>query len=161
MMSIKSTPCAWWHQPERMEPLEAVRLTAKCLEAGTVVPPMAASIMARALRQYLEGKHDITGNLGLRPSRGGSHKTALAIERMTKRDEGIKHVYSLQEGNKTERARKVACLLKESPKEGQVTEADVFAYLLDLHREFSGELPTSGRQVLRLVGDDCGTSHRP
>lgn len=144
-----------------MSPLEVVRVTAKCLEDGTAVPPMAASIMARALRQYLEGRHDITGNLGLRPSRGGSQKTALAIERKTRRDNRIRHLYSLQEGGKTERAQKVANLLKDAPKEGRVTEADAFAYLLELHREFGGELPTSMRQVLRLVGDGSGASHRP
>lgn len=142
---------AWWPSVKKMEPLEAVRITADCLEAGSVVPPMAASIMALALRQYLAGKHDITGNLGLRPRRGGAHEVPTTVERRARRDDGIKRLYDAQDGCKTARAQRVADLLNSPPDPNYVTEADVFSYLLNLHQEFKGELPSSMRQVLRLV----------
>lgn len=134
-----------------MDPLRAVRIAAECLEGGRIVPPDVAGILARALRQYLNGQHDITGNLGLRPRRGGAQDVPMTSERRTRRDECIKRLYDAQEGGKTVRAQKVAELLRSPPDSNLVTEADVFAYLLDLHREFGGELPSSMRQVLRLV----------
>ena len=146
------TPCAWWHQ-QPPTPLEALRITADSLERGEPVPPAAATIIAKALRAYLGGATDITGNLGLRPRRGGRHDAPLAREQRAQRDEGIRHVFALQDGPKTERAAKVAELLRTPPVDGRVTEADVMAHLLNLHRDHAGSLPQSARQVLRIVGD--------
>jgi hypothetical protein len=147
-----TVPCAWWHTPPAtVTPFDAVRITVECLEDGKPVPPTAAGIMARALRLYLDGKSDITDNLGLRPRRGGRHETPVAIERKARRDDGIKQLFELQQGCKTERAQKVADLLKTPPPDGRVTEAEVFGYLMQLHEEFGGGLPTSMRQVLRVV----------
>ena len=157
-MSGQNLNPAWWHrQAPSIAPLEAVRIGAECLERGCVVPPGAAGIIAKALRLYLEGQTDITGNLGLRPRRGGRHKAPLAVERKTRRDAGIRQIYALQTGCKTERAQKVATLLQAPPEpvlsaEGRVSEEAVFKHLMDLHREFGGDLPTSMRQVLRVVG---------
>lgn len=153
-------PCAWWHQPEQTPPLDAVRITLDHLERGSPVPPAAASVIAKALRLYLDGHADITGNLGLRPRRGGRYEAPLALERRQARDEGIRRVYDLQDGTKTARAVKVAELLRTPPQAGQVTEADVFAYLLELHREHGGELPTSARQVMRVIDGDTEAARK-
>ncbi len=146
------TPCAWWHQPP-LSPLDALRITADSLERGEAVPPAAATIVAKALRAYLGGATDITRNLGLRPRRGGRHDAPLAREQRARRDERIRQVFDLQDGPKTERAAKVAELLRTPPEESRVTEADVMAHLLNLHRDHAGELPQSARQVLRIVDD--------
>lgn len=157
-------PCAWWHHAppiaQAMDPLEAVRVTADHLERGEPVPTAAAGIVARALRQYLAGQSDITGNLGLRPRRGGRYESPLAVERASRRNEGIKLLFDRQNGGKVERANKVAELLRAPPDEGRVTEADVFAHLVELHREFGGELPTSFRQVLRVVDGEMSVGRK-
>ncbi len=157
---MNRTPCAWWHHPEQLPPLEAVRITLDHLEQGTPVPSAAASVIAKALRLYLDGHADITANLGLRPRRGGRYEAPLVLERRQARDEGIRRVYDLQNGTKTARAEKVAELLRTPPQAGQVTEADVFSYLLELHREHGGELPTSARQVMRVIDGDTEASRK-
>lgn len=141
----------WWRTTQAMKPLEAIKITADHLEAGAVVPAAAASIIACAFRQYLAGQYDITKNLGLRPRRGGRHETPVAIARTEVRNTVIKKLVDLQDGRITNRCRAVADLLKTPPVESRVTEADVFRYLVELHQEFGGELPTSMRQVLRIV----------
>ena len=145
--------CAWWHnpKPQVIDPLEAVKTTAQCLEDGQPVPADAAKLVAAALRKYLAGQYDITGNLGLRPRRGGRHETPVAIARNEERNAAIKHLVELQDGSKTKRCEKVANLLKDPHVDSRVTEADVFGYLVKLHQDFGSELPTSMRQVLRIV----------
>lgn len=142
---------AWWPCAKKTEPLAAVRITADCLEQGCIVPPDAAAIVAHAFRQYLAGHHDITGNLGLRPSRGGAHAVPIRAERRARRDACIKGLYNAQVGNKTVRAQKVVELLKSPPAAGVITEVDVLAHLNSLYQEFGEELPASPRQIMRLV----------
>lgn len=146
-------PCAWWHTaPERMPPLQALRIALAAIEKQEPIPEPAAGIMAHALRAYLEGETtDLTGALGLRPRRGGCHETPLAMEKMKQVYTIIKKLYEMQTGSKTERARKVAQLLKTPPVTGCVTEEAVLGYTLKLHCENGGTLPTSTRQVIRIV----------
>lgn len=145
---------SWWHQAPTMQPLEAVRVTAECLECGDAVPAAAASIMARALRQYLAGESDITRNLGLRPRRGGTHETPLRLEQAIHRNEAIRAIYeAMPATSKTGRAEQTAQLLR-TPPDSRVTEAEVFGYVIRLHEEFGGTLPKSMRQVLRVVEGD-------
>lgn len=125
------------------------------IEQGQPVPDAAAGVVVPALKAYLDGQTtDLTGALGLRPRRGGRNETPLALERKQARDAGIRRLYELQAGSKTERAEKVATLLKTTPDAARVTEEEIFAYLLELHREHGGNLPTSMRQVLRVVEGD-------
>lgn len=153
-MTNSPVPCAWWHTPSvAIKPLEAIKVTVQCLESGQPVPTDAAHLVAVALRQYLAGQHDITKNLGLRPRRGGRYEVPAAIERTTQRNAAIKHLASLQDGPKTARCQKVADMLKAAPLESRVTESEVFGYVMQLHQEFGGWLPTSMRQILRIVDD--------
>ena len=140
-----------------MKPLDAVRVTADCLERGEAVPPMAANVVARALRQYLNGESDITKNLGLRPGRRGRYESPLQLERIAKRNDSIRQLYERQEGNKTVRASKVADLLRAPHPSGRVADDEVCEYL---RREFEGGLPTSARQVLRVVDGETLESRR-
>lgn len=151
MNAFNNLNAAWRPVAALMSPLEAVRLAADSLERGEVTPPAAAAILGRALRQYLAGHLDITDNLGLRPRRGGAHEVPGTKERRARRDAGIQQLYDAQTGCKAARARKVATLLATSPDANTVTEADVLRYVMDLHTEFGGELPTSMRQILRLT----------
>ena len=152
--------CAWWHQtPPATTPLQALRLLLSAIEQNQPVSAAAAVVVVPALKAYLDGQTtDLTGALGLRPRRGGRNETPLALERKQARDSGIRWLYEKQDGCKTEKAGKVATLLKTPPDAANVTEEEVFAYLLDLHREHGGNLPTSMRQVLRVVEGDCTAS---
>lgn len=149
-MSKDRVPCAWWHNPKPVEPLEAVKTTLRCLEAGEAVPADAATLVASALRRYLDGQHDITANLGLRPRRGGRYETPMAIEKAERRNTTIKRLVELQEGTQTVRCQKVADLLKAAPDASRVTESEVMGYTIALHQEFGTDLPTSMRQILRI-----------
>lgn len=138
--------CAWW-QPS-LTPLEAIRATADALEHGTVVPAAAAAIVATGLRKYLAGA-DLSHSLGLRPHKG--QRSELTRERLAARNDRIRAIFERQDGDKTDRARKTAEMLATPPREGAITEADVMAHLIELHREHGGTLPRSWSQVLRLV----------
>lgn len=145
---------AWWPQPTQMQPLEVVRVTLENLERGTPTPQPAATIMATALRQYLAGKHDITGNLGLRPRCGGTHETPMALEQATQRNNAIRAIYeALPEGTKKAKAEQTAQLLRVMP-DPSITEAEIFGYAMRLHLEFGGSLPKSVRQVMRVVAGE-------
>jgi hypothetical protein len=144
-------PCAWWHTPvPSMTPLEALRAVCKALESGEAPPPPAALIVARGLRQWLDGDGDLVASLGLRPARG--KRCELTVERKINRDELIREVFTAQDGTRTQRAKATAALLAAPP--GEITEADVMGHLLALHQEHGGDLPQSWSQVLRVVGKD-------
>lgn len=141
----------WWQTPQAMQPLDALRLTAGHLEAGTVVPAAAAKIVARAFRMYLAGQHDLTKNFGLRARRGGKYETPIAIESMTRRNQYIKAIFEAQEGGECERAEKVADLIRNPPKDAGLNEAHVMGFLMNLLEEFGGGVPTSMRHIKRIV----------
>ena len=141
----------WWQAPQAMQPLDAVKITADHLEAGTVVPAAAANIVARAFRLYLAGQHDLTKNFGLRARRGGKYETPIAIESLTRRNGLIKALYEVQEGGEGERAQKVADLILNPPKDAGLNEAHVMGFLMSLLEEFGGGVPTSMRQIKRIV----------
>jgi hypothetical protein len=152
-MSAALNP-VWWQPPKSMRPLEAIRITAECLEHGKAVPTQAADIVSHALRQYLDGQTDISRNLGLRPRRGGTHETPLRLEQATHRNDAIRAIYeAMPATSKTGRAEQTAKLLR-SPPDQRITEADVFAHLVQLYESHAGTLPTSSRQVIRIINGD-------
>lgn len=153
---------AWWHHAPLVDPLQALRLTADCLESGRPVPMPEGRLVAKALRQYLDdGKKDITANLGLRPRVGGRHEDPLVLHRMRERDRYIRAAYDSHPGKtQTAKAEGVVSLLRASVDPAPITEADVFAYILQLKRDFGGDLPTSARQVLRIAQGETLTGRR-
>lgn len=153
-MSAAPVPCAWWHTgaPPRVEPLEVVRTVVGCLQRNEVVPEPAAAAMAKALSSYLEGKTDISANLGLRPCKGGRYEAPLAVEKRSRRDELIVKLYSAQaDGTKRERSERVAVLLKSPPATDAYTPDELAAGIAELHEKYAGDLPTSARQIDRVV----------
>ncbi len=143
---------SWWHQSPLVDPLEAVRVAAHCLEAGEPVPAPEARLIARALNQYLAGQKDITANLGLRPRVGGRHEDPLVLDKNRERDRCIKAAYDAHPGKtQTAKAQGVVELLKATDAPVALNEADVFAYTLQLRRDYPDALPTSSRQVLRIA----------
>ena len=148
---------SWWHQTPAMRPLEAVRMTADYLERGESVPAPAAIIMARALRQYLAGQTDISRNLGLTTRRGGQHETPLKLEQATHRNQAIKSIYEAMPGTSQKARAELTVQLLRSRPDPQITEADVFAHLLDLYDNHAGTLPTSTRQVIRIITGETVT----
>lgn len=156
-----TNPC-WWHQAPVVDPLNAIRVAVRCMEAGHPVPAPEARLIAEAFRQYLDGgKKDITANLGLRPRAGGRHEDPLVLDRMRERDRCIKAAYDNHPGKtQTAKAEGVVELLKAADDPALLTEADVFAYILQLKRDFGGDLPTSSRQVLRIAQGETLTGRR-
>lgn len=144
---------AWWPHTKKPDPLQAVATVADCLERGQPVPPAEAALFAKALRNYLGGHTDITDNLGLRPRRGGRYEAPAIKALRAARDETIRSLYQSLSGNKTRRSRTVAALLSAPLDRGQVTEAEVFRHLQELHEHHGNALPTSARQVMRVVRD--------
>lgn len=145
-------PTWWHHQPPSIDPLNALRVAAACLEAGQPVPLPEGRFIAKALRQYLDGQKDITANLGLRPRAGGRHEDPLVLERRRSRDACIRAAYDSHPGDtQTAKSEGVAELLRVPELPTQITEEAVFAYVLTLRRDFPEGLPTSGRQVLRIA----------
>ncbi|MHB8949184.1 MAG: hypothetical protein ACYC4S_08990 [Rhodoferax sp.] len=130
-------------------------MTAEHLERGDAVPAPAAAIVARALRQYLSGDQpDISRGLGLRPRRGGTHETPLRLEQATHRNQSIQAIFEAMPGDTQKaRAEQTAQLLR-SPPDPQITEADVFAHLMKLYENHAGTLPTSSRQVIRIINGE-------
>ena len=144
----------------RMQPLEAIRIAAECLEQGAAVPNPASTILALALRQYLTGETDISRNLGLRPRRGGTHETPLRMEQATQRDHSIQAIFEAMPGtNQKMRAEQTAQLLR-GPPDASRTETDVFSHLMLLFEKHPGTLPTSSRQIIRIVSGETVAERR-
>lgn len=155
------TDPSWWRPAPVVDPLTAIRVAVRCLEAGDPVPRPEARLIAKALNQYLAGQKDITANLGLRPRAGGRHEDPLVLDRMRERDRCIKAAYDSHPGkNQTAKASGVVELLKAPQVPVPLNEADVFAYILQLRRNFGSDLPTSTRQILRIAHGETLTGRR-
>ena len=152
-MKVNFPSPAWWHAtPEKIPPLQALRIALEAIEKEEPIPEPAAGIMAHALRAYLDGQTtDLTGALGLRPRRGGSHETPLAQEKQRENYALIRKIFDLQTGTKNERVKKVSELLKLTPANGVVTEGRLMAYVLRLHCENGGIVPSSIRHIRRII----------
>lgn len=143
------------------EPLESVRQALQAIEEGRPIPVAAARVFARALRAYLDGQEqDITRALGLRPRRGGAAEMPARLERRRARDELIDRAFRSMDGKDTRKAEHLARLLSEPPKATLITEADLFACIEQLQALHSGDLPSSGRQILRVVRGDTISGRR-
>lgn len=148
----------WWSQPTHTDPLQALRLALTAIDAGEPIPKPAARVLAGALRQYLSGEQtDITRALGLRPRRGGASEAPIRKERRRARDELINRAFHALKGKDGHRAECVAQMLAEPPVSSVITEADLFACIEELHAQHGGDLPSSGRQILRVVRGETTT----
>lgn len=159
-------PCAtaWWHQAQpqhKPNTLDQLRDAARALEAGQPVPLHAARLLVKALRGYLAGTEtDITRALGLRPRRGGAAEVPTRLERTQRRNELIGRVFHALDGGDVDRAERVARMLTEPEHRSEINEADLFACMEQLHQQYGGELPTSGRHILRIVRGETIAARR-
>jgi hypothetical protein len=144
--------CAWWHQTAPVEPLQALRSALSAIEAGEPLPGPVARVFAGALRQYLSGAEtDLTKGLGLRPRKGGAAELPTRLERSRARNAAICRAFALLPGLDGHRAEHLASLTASPPTSAVITEAELSACIEQLHQQYGGDLPTSGRQILRIV----------
>ena len=150
---IPAIEAAWHPQRAVLHPVEVLREVMSALEENRPVQRDAAASLHAALRKYISGEHDITANLGLRPSKG--KRAQLSIERKAARDSHIRAIFAQLPGTRTDRAKLTAALLTAKPPEKglerEITEGDVMAHLAELHREHGSELPRSWPHILRVV----------
>jgi hypothetical protein len=153
---------AWFDSDSRAPaPLECLRQALQAIEDGQPIPLAAARVFARALRTYLNGQEqDITRALGLRPRRGGAAELPARLERRRDRDDLIVRAFRSLDGKDTRKAERLAHLLSESTKPTHITEADLSACIEQLQAQHGGDLPSSGRQILRVVRGDTITGRR-
>lgn len=144
---------AWFQTQAQPQPIDMLREVLSALDDGRPVRRDAAAHLASALRRYIAGEHDITANLGLRPSKG--KRAQLSIERKAARDSHIRAIFEQLPGTRTDRAKRTAALLTApapvAPPASEITEGDVMAHLAELHREHGSELPRSWPHILRVV----------
>lgn len=139
---------SWWHRRARLDPLDALRTVADCLERRRAVPEPAASMVAAALRRYLCGDEDLMAALNLRPARG--KRSAVSAARSAQRNELLRQAFDQMGGaTATARAQELARLLHGSataPPKG-------LSAIVEELRSDHDRLPQSGRQILRVVGE--------
>lgn len=139
---------SWWHQRTRLEPLDALRTVAECLERRRVVPEPAASMVSGALRRYLCGDEELLESLSLRPARG--KRSAVSRARTEQRNELLRQAFDRMGGaTATGRAQALAELLHGT---GAAPQEGLNAIVEALRRDHE-RLPQSGRQILRVVGE--------
>lgn len=141
---------AWW-PVARLSPIDALREVLAALEEGRPASAAAARHVAAGLRLFLQGQRDITRNLGLRTRRGGRHDTDQAREIADTRNGLIRAGAKLVGGHTTK--EQVAALqgLMAVPV-GQIDDEQLRFVLGKLHDEHEGQIPTSLRQLERIVG---------
>ena len=144
---------AWFPTRTHPQPIDMLREVLSALDEGRPVRRDAAAHLASALRRYIAGEHDITANLGLRPSKG--RRAQLSIERKAARDSHIRAIFEQLPGTRTDRAKQTAALLTAPPPvtwpAREITEGDVMEHLAELHREHGSDLPRSWPHILRVV----------
>jgi hypothetical protein len=153
---------AWFGRADRIDPLDVLRQALAALEAGEPVPASAALPLAQALRRYLDGSEtDLTRSLGLRPRRGGAAELPARLERRRERDQLIGAAFDHLPGADTRKAEKLAQLLAApAPPADPITEADLFRAIEELHARHGCDLPSSGRQILRVVRGETVSARR-
>ncbi len=163
----RALEAAWFGRPGGAgsvvdpDPLEPIREAVQAMEAGDPIPMASARVLVRALRAYLDGTElDITRALGLRPRRGGAAEVPVRLARRRARDDLLGLAFRALPGNDTNRAERLAQLLSAPPSPDVITEADLFACIERLHAEHGGDLPSSGRQILRVVKGETTTGRR-
>jgi hypothetical protein len=131
--------------------LDCLRQALEAIEDGRPLPPEPAGVFAGALRGYLSGRQrDLTRALGLRPRRGGATEEPVRAAQLTARNQSIQRLFDLASGSDCDRAEAVArWITADSPSE--ITEADVGQAVAAFREQHSGRVPSSGRQVLRIV----------
>ncbi len=145
---------SWWHQvpvETAPDPLEAVQTAIDCLRRGDPVPEPAASLLLDGLLRVMAGSK-FEQALGLQATESGK-RTSVQIAAMERRNGMIRSLADLLPGNTGDKANTISELLTTTsrPRCG-ILEADQLADELRALKLAGIELPTSTRQIRRVIG---------
>ena len=144
---------SWWTAtkaaPER-DPLDALNTLADCLRHGAPVPEPAASLLLDGLLRFMAGTRFELA-MGLQAPRSGQ-RTPVRIAAMERRNAMIRDLAELLPGTTGDKADAIAALLSGTGR-GRcgILEADMLAEELRALKQAGLELPTSNRQIRRVI----------
>ena len=146
---------SWWTAtkpaPER-DPLDAINTLANCLRQGAPVPEPAASLLLDGLLRFMTGSRFELA-MGLQAPRSGQ-RTPVQIAAMERRNGMIRDLAELLPGKTGDKADAIAALLSGTGRARcGILEADMLAEELRALKQAGLELPTSARQIRRVI---CG-----
>ena len=144
----------WWTAtkaaPER-DPLDALNTLADCLRHGSPVPEPAASLLLDGLLRFMAGTR-FEQAMGLQSAENGK-RTAVQTAAHDWRNRQIRALAGLLQGDSAKaKAEAIAALLSTPrPQSCGIQEADMIVNELHLRRQFSLDMPTSVRQIQRIL----------
>lgn len=144
---------SWWvatkTAPER-DPLDAINTLADCLRQGAPVPEPAASLLLDGLLRFMAGSR-FEQAMGLQAPRSGQ-RTLVQIAAMDRRNTMIRELADLLPGKTGDKADAIAALLSDTGRARcGILEADMLAEELRALKRSGLELPTSARQIRRVI----------
>jgi hypothetical protein len=132
------------------DPLAAIEQAVECLAAGQPIPEPAASLLHEALRRVLAGAR-FEQAMGLQAPRSGQ-RTPVQIAAMERRNAMIRDLAELLPGKSGDKADAIAALLSDNGRARcGILEADMLAEELRALKRSGLELPTSARQIRRVI----------
>ena len=154
-MSTRSTTAWWTAPPDRHDPLELLERDAlPALRAGQPVPMAAARLIESGLRHIMAGR---TFEAGLDLARH-HHRRPAAHHAQAWRNDALRRLAALlPPASRRKLASKIADLLHRpgaQPDRGlYLTEADLLLDELRLRARHGLDLPTSERQIARILAN--------
>lgn len=147
---------SWWHAvPSNSEcgPLEALQTLVDCLRRGDPVPEPSASLLLDGLLRFMAGSR-FEQALGLQATRSGQ-RTPMQIAAIERRNAMIRELAELLPGKTGDKADAIAALLSDNGRARcGILEADMLAEELRALKRSGLELPTSARQIRRVICRD-------
>ncbi len=150
--SIQNLSDAWWPKPTApSSPLASLHTAVDCLQRGVPIPEPAASVLLDGLLRVMAGSK-FEQALGLRAAQSGQ-RTPVQIAAMERRNGLIRSLADLLPGNTGDKADTIAALLTATTRHRcGILEADQLAAELRSLKLAGLELPTSARQIRRVIG---------
>lgn len=135
------------------DPLAAIEQAIECLASGRPVPEPAASLLHAGLLRFMAGTRFELA-IGLQAMPNGK-PTAVQAAAQDWRNRQIRALAGLLEGDSAKaKAETIAALLSAPmPQPCGIQEADLILNELHLRRQFSLDIPTSVRQIQRILAE--------
>lgn len=132
------------------DPLTAIEQAIECLASGRPVPEPAASLLHAGLLRFMAGSR-FEQAMGLQAPRSGQ-RTPVQIAAMERRNAMIRDLAGLLPGKTGDKADAIAALLSDTGRARcGILEADMLAEELRALKRSGLELPTSARQIRRVI----------
>ena len=156
-MSVMSTPAWWIAPPDRHDPLELLERDAlPALRAGQPVPMAAARLIESGLQHIMAGR---TFEAGLNLARHHHRRPATHHAQAWRNDALRRLAALLPPASRRKLASQIADLLHRpgaQPNCGlYLTDADLLLDELRLRARHGLDLPTSERQIARILANQC------